>query len=143
MRFLPHWTKAGPQRPAAKGEKMVINCTPHDVDIYRGSDCCYMDGKFYLREDMDLQPFLTYPAAAEPARANFAQIYAGMADGILIFRWIPDEIVNLPEPKPGTYYIVSKMVAQACPEREDLIFPGTVVRDAEDHVVGYVDFSRV
>lgn len=131
---------------------MIINCTPHDVCIYRGSDCGYMDGKFYLREDMDIQPFITYPAAAEPARVNFAQTYAGMADGILVFRWVPDEIVNLPEPKPGTYYIVSKMLAQACPERKDLIFPGTVVRgtpkgsrwmSADDHVVGCIDFSRV
>ena len=122
---------------------MVINCTPHDVAIYRTCDCYMRDGKFYLREDMDIQPFLTYPAAAEPARVNFAQTYAGMADGILVFRWVPDDIVNLPDPKPGTYYIVSKMIAQACPEREDFIFPGTLVRDAEDHVVGCIDFSRV
>lgn len=122
---------------------MVINCTPHDVCIYRGSDCCYMDGKFYLREDMDIQLFITYPAAAEPARVNFAQTYAGMADGILVFRWVPDEIVNLPDPKPGTYYIVSKILAQVCPERKDLIFPGTLVYDADDNVVGCIDFSRV
>lgn len=29
------------------------------------------------------------------------------------------------------------------PEREDLIFPGTSVYDADDHVVGCIDFSRV
>lgn len=133
---------------------MIINCTPHDVDIYRTCDCYMRNGSFYLRdyEDEFPQPFITYPAAAEPARVNFAQTYAGMADGILVFRWVPDEIVNLPEPKPGTYYIVSKILAQACPEREDLIFPGIVVRgtpkgsrwmSADDHVVGCIDFFRV
>ena len=122
---------------------MIINCMPHDVSIYRGSDCSYIDRKFYLREDMDLQPFITYPAAAGPARATFVQTYAGMADGILVFQWVPEEVVNLPEPKPGTYYIVSKMVAQACPEREDLIFPGTLVRDTDNNIVGCIDFSRV
>ena len=131
---------------------MVINCMSHDVAIYRTCDCYMCDGKFYLREDMDIQPFITYPAAKEPARVNFVQKPAGMADGILVFRWVPEEIVDLPEPNPGTYYIVSKMLAQACPKRKDLIFPGTVVRgtpkgsrwmSADDYVVGCIGFSRV
>lgn len=133
---------------------MIINCTPHDVWIYTPSDCYMCDGLLYLVEcEKGLpQPLLTYPAAKEPARVTFLQKPAGMVDGVLIFRWIPDEIVNLPESKSGTYYIVPKMVAQAYPERKDLIFPGTVVRgipegsrwmSAEDHVVGCIDFSRV
>lgn len=123
----------------------IRNCTPHEVVIYETSDCYMRDGSLYLRDDEEEfpQPFLTFPAAKEPARATFAQKLAGMADGILIYRWFPEEVVNLPEPKTGTFYIVSKMVAQACPEREDLIFPGTLVRDADDHVVGCIDFSRV
>lgn len=122
---------------------MIINCTPHDVDIYKTSDCFLQDGHLYLREEMDPQPFLVYPAAKEPARVTFVQETAGMADGTLIYRWIPREITGLPEAKPDTYYIVSKMLAQACPEREDLIFPGTLVFDADDHVVSCIDFSRV
>lgn len=124
---------------------MIINCTPHDVSIYRASDCYMRDGFLYLRDDEEKfpQPFLTYPAAKEPARVTFVQKPAGMADGILIYWWAPEEIVNLPEPKPDTYYIVSKIVAQAWPAREDFIFPGTVVRDADGHIVGCVDFSRV
>jgi hypothetical protein len=103
------------------------------------------DGFLYLRDDAEKfpQPFRTYPAAKKPARVTFAQDPAGMVDGILIYRWFTEEIVNLPEPKPGTYYIVSKMVAQAWPAREDFIFPGTLVHDADGHVVGCIDFSRV
>lgn len=124
---------------------MIINCTPHDVSIYNTADCYMRDGCLYLRDDEGEfpKPFRTFPAAKKPARVTFAQDHAGLADGILIYRWFTDEIVNLPEPKPYTYYIVSKMVAQAWPEREDLIFPGTVVYDADDHVVGCIDFSRV
>lgn len=125
---------------------MIINCTPHEVVIYGASDCYMRDGFLYLRDDEEefLQPFLTFPAAKEPARATFAQKLAGMADGILVYRWLfPEEIVNLPEPKPDTYYIVPKMLAQVYPERMDLIFPGTVVRNESGDIVGCVDFSRV
>lgn len=123
----------------------VINCTPHEVVIYEPSDCYMRDGSLYLRdgEEEFPQPFLTLPAAKEPARVTFAQKLVGAVDGILIYRWFTDEIVNLPEPKPYTYYIVSKMLAKACPEREDLIFPGTLVRDESGDVVGCIDFSRV
>lgn len=123
----------------------IINCTPHEVVIYSTSDCYMRDGFLYLRDDEEefLQPFLTFPAAKEPARATFAQKLAGMADGTLIYRWVPREITGLPDAKPGTWYIVSKIVAQACPERTDLIIPGTMVRSTDDHVVGCIDFSRV
>lgn len=123
----------------------IINCTPHEVVIYETSDCYMRDGDLYLRDDEEEfpQPFLTYPAAAEPVSVTFVQKPAGMADGILIYWWAPEEIVNLPEPKPDTFYIVSKRVAQAWPAREDFIFPGTVVRDADGHIVGCIDFSRV
>ena len=133
---------------------MIINCTPHDVSIYNTTDCCMYNGSLYLREgdEEHPEPLRVYPAAKEPARVTFVQKPAGMADGIPVYWWAPNEIVNLPEPKPDTYYIVSKMLAQACPERKDLIFPGIVVRgtpkgsrwmSADDHVVGCIDFSRV
>ena len=124
---------------------MVINCTPHDVAIYSSADCYMYNGSLYLREGDEEypEPLRVYPAAKEPARVTFVQKPAGMADGIPVCWWAPNEIVNLPEPKTDTFYIVSKMVAQAWPEREDFIFPGTVVRDADGRVVGCIDFSRV
>lgn len=124
---------------------MIINCTPHDINIYTPYDCYQKGGQLYLSENEDEfpQPFLTYPAAAEPARVTFAQKVEDMADGILVYGWFPEEVVNLPDQKPGTYYIVSKMLAQACPERKDLIFPGTLVRNESGDVVGCIDFSRV
>lgn len=124
---------------------MIINCTPHDVAIYSTADCYMRDGCLYRRDDEEeyLEPLRVYPAAAEPARAIYVQRTVGAVDGTLIYRRFPEDIVNLPEPKPGTYYIVSKMLAQACPERKDLIFPGTVVRNKSGDVVGCIDFSRV
>ena len=124
---------------------MVINCTPHDVLIYGVTSCMLQDGRPYIREEGEEypEPLRVYPAANAPARAIYVQRTAGAVDGTLIYRRFTEDIVNLPDPKPGTYYIVSKRLAQACPERKDLIFPGTVVRDADGHIVGYIDFSRV
>ena len=124
---------------------MVINCTHHDVCIYGATSCMLQDGRPYIREEGEEypEPLRVYPAAKEPARVILEHKLVGAVDGILIYRWFTEDIVNLPEPKPGTYYIVSKMLAQACPERKDLIFPGTVVRNADGHIVGYVDFYRV
>lgn len=125
---------------------MIINCTPHDVAIYTVSDCILNNGRLYLHEKADMEypePLRVYPAAKEPARMHFVQGDPGMADGILVYRWVPHGFTGLPDAKPGTYYIVSKILAQACPERKDLIFPGTLVRDADDYVVGCIDFSRV
>ena len=124
---------------------MIINCTPHDVAIYSSADCYMYNGSLYLREgdEEHPEPLSVYQAAKEPTRAISAQKVEDMADGILVYRWFPEEFVNFPGPKPGTYYIVSKKVAQACPEREDFIFPGTLVRNESGDVVGCIDFSRV
>lgn len=122
---------------------MIINLMSHDVDIYRPSDCYLRAGELCLREDTDPQSFLVYPAAKEPARVYFVQGDQGIVDGILVNRWTFHGITGLPEAKKDTYYIVGKTIVHELPEREDLIFPGTLVYDTNDHVVGCIDFSRV
>lgn len=125
---------------------MIINCTPHDVAIYTVSDCILNNGRLYLHEKADMEypePLRVYPAAKEPARMHFVQGDPGMADGIMVYHWGPYGITGLPDANPDKKYIVSKILAQVCPERKDLIFPGTLVYDADDYVVGCIDFSRV
>lgn len=126
---------------------MIVNLTPHDVAIYNTSDCILNNGRLYLREKEDMEypeSLRVYPAAKEPARVTFVQKTVGKADRILIYRWTAEEITGLPEPKRGTWYIVSKTVAQACPERDDLLIPGNnKVRDKTNAIVGCIDFSRV
>lgn len=40
-------------------------------------------------------------------------------------------VYNLPEPLKDTLYVVSQMVAQACPERSDLLFPYDIIRNED------------
>ena len=124
---------------------MIINCTPQEGARYNTTDCYMYNGTLYLREGDEEypEPLRVYPAAKELTRVIFKQKLDGVVDGILIYRWAPDGIVNFPGLKPDTYYIVSKMVAQAWPEREDFILPGTLVRNKSGDVVGCIDFSRV
>lgn len=46
------------------------------------------------------------------------------------------EVEGLPEPEEGVIYIVSNMVAQAVPDREDVFFPDDIVRDEHGNVIG-------
>ena len=45
-------------------------------------------------------------------------------------------VENLPAPETGTVYIVSGLVAQAVPERRDVLIPDDTVRDEAGQVIG-------
>jgi hypothetical protein len=46
-------------------------------------------------------------------------------------------VLDLPEPTPGVWLIVSSRIAEACPERDDLVFPDEQVR-----IDGQIDHCR-
>jgi hypothetical protein len=45
-------------------------------------------------------------------------------------------VVDLPDPEPGTLYVVARPVAEALPERHDLAYPHLTVRDDRGVVTG-------
>lgn len=55
------------------------------------------------------------------------------------------EVTGLPAPDPlgGTAYVVSRMVAEACPDRGDLYFPMDVVRDEQGQILHACSLGRV
>lgn len=46
------------------------------------------------------------------------------------------EVVDLPAPQDGVYYVVSRLVMSACPNRQDLLVPNDLVRDEAGRVIG-------
>lgn len=54
--------------------------------------------------------------------------------GIAVTRAVYGDITGLPEPQEGVIYIVSALVALAA-RREDVLFPGPAIRDAEGRIV--------
>lgn len=101
----------------------LINLTTHPVIVYAGDR----------------------PVASWPPSGGFARLEEvvdgkgslatdqGEVPGVRI-RY-SERVADLPEPRAGTAYIVSRVLAAAVP-RDDLYFPYNEVRDAEGRIVG-------
>ena len=62
-------------------------------------------------------------------------------DKIPITKTVFGEVEGLPEYSKGRYYIVSSLVAQACPNRPDLLIVNETIRDKEGKIIGCQSFS--
>lgn len=96
-------------------ESSIINCTNHTV-------------QFLNKEN---QKILELESNPNPARV----IYTTNYDGVIMFKGYSisqtttnEVIVNLPPPKEGVLYVVSRKVKQAS-DRQDLRVPSEVVRN--------------
>jgi len=52
------------------------------------------------------------------------------------------EVTNLPEPQPETNYIVSPLVLEHSPGRDDLLVPENLVRDGDGRIIGCRSFAK-
>lgn len=50
---------------------------------------------------------------------------------------------GLPDPAHGAVYLVSQLVTNACPERDDLVFPAGLVRNERGDIVGFQLLARL
>lgn len=97
----------------------LVNCTPHKVDIMLG------DGTIR-----------SYPASGTIARCEQRDEVVALFDGIWVTRVTFKDVVGLPDKQDGVGYIVSRIVAAACPERDDLFYPGPTIKDEQGDVKG-------
>ena len=102
----------------------VINCTPHDINII-----------------LDKEENIVIKASGIVARVATTMNPSGMIGNIPLSETRFGEVENLPEPKKGTRYIVSRIIKEACPERHDLLVPGECVRDEEGKIIGCKSLS--
>lgn len=101
-----------------------INLTPHEVTVVA------KDGSK-----------VTFPPSENVARVEYREEVVGDYDAPVpvsdneepkkfeLFKSYFGTINNLPEPRDGVHYIVSRMCANACPDRHDLVVPGPSIRD--------------
>lgn len=87
----------------------------------------------------------TFPLSGEVARVKTSRTYVREVEGVPVHRNSFGEIEGLPPQEDGTMYIVSILVLQVLPEREDLLSPDTtpsgVVRDEEGKIRGVKGFQ--
>jgi len=60
----------------------------------------------------------------------------GDLDGLPLGRTVLGDPTGLPDPEDGVVLIVSALVAEACPDRTDLVYPGEAVRDERGRITG-------
>lgn len=107
----------------------VINLTPHPVDIVTESGV------------------LTIEPTSPPCRIEITRSAAESIDvngvNVGIFEVSRGTTLDLPPRRNGVQMIVSRMVAEENPDRDDLVFPLDLVRDDNGGVVGCSSFGRI
>lgn len=98
----------------------VRNLTPHDVVVLAETGA------------------VIFVAEAAPARISTTTRTLGTLTttegSVPLVEIGSGEPVGLPEPQPGTWFIVSSQVASRLPHRDDLLVPTGLVRDADGAV---------
>lgn len=102
----------------------LINLTPHSINVVTGENV------------------QTFEPSGTVARCSVNSVESGNINGITTFKEITGEVVDLPEPQPGTLFIVSRIVFETAKDRTDLISPITsrAVRDDNGNIVGVPGF---
>nr|DAL55746.1 MAG TPA_asm: hypothetical protein [Caudoviricetes sp.] len=105
----------------------LVNLTPHTINVY--------DGDIHI---------VDIPVSGLPvARCRQRQKHVGIINGIQITCQTFGDVENLPEWEPDTYFVVSRLVAEALPERDDLLVPGPLVRDEKGQPCGCQGLSVI
>jgi len=92
---------------------MIKNLTPHSIIIYK-------DGSV-LR---------TFQPEGIVPRCQEERIQIG-------------EIEGIPDKQEGVFLIVSPIVANALPDRDDLLVPDILVRDGQGNIIGSEALARI
>jgi hypothetical protein len=126
---------AKPEVAALLPGEHLVNLTEHDVVLVsrpqNDSDrvaepplaCILPDGRFARVDD-------------EAARLRERSI--DTESGVIRLTWLgrSDRLVDLPAPRAGTRYVVSRVTALAARDRGDLVFPFDEIRDKDGRVTG-------
>lgn len=104
-----------------------VNLTPHTINILNEHD----------------QEIMAIPANGIVARCSQSEETVMTIDGINVTRQTFGDVFDLPEPQEGTFFIVSRLVAMAAPDRLDLLIPGPLVRNDQGQPIGCHGLSVV
>ncbi len=99
---------------------MLVNLTPHQIIIL----------------DADHHPIKVIEPEETPARVAVKKAPLQPLEGVPFWVVKYNQPTDLPESQHGVTYIVSMLVAQAAPDRRDLVTPFDMVRDDAGGIIG-------
>lgn len=109
----------------------LVNLTPHALSIHR-----------FPANEEELEGVVILPPSGSVARLQnsppeqVGSVFPSILEAIPVFRMRTGDPEGLPDPQEGVFLVVSTMVRVACPDRDDLLSPGPLVRDEEGRPVG-------
>ncbi len=121
--------------------KKAVNLTPHVINFIAYYNIEIVQDEFgtseYITEERiyPIEPSGTI-ARCKVERKEIDSFIFGWDITIPLTKTRFGEVEGLPEPKEGVIYIVSNIVAQAVPHRDDVFFPDDLVRDENGKVIG-------
>lgn len=104
---------------------MLVNLTPHEVNIINDDNIIHI------------------PPSGIVARCQQFEETVGEIDGIRVTHVSIGSPIDLPPAQEGVTYIVSHIVLQNAGERNDLVKPGTLVRNAAGDIIGCHELCRL
>ena len=107
-----------------KTEANVINLTPHDIILFKDNEQILYKSAGVLRAECEYE-------------------LIGTVNGINVFKNKYISIDKMPKYKKGTYYIVSRIVAEIMKNRKDLLLVNETVRNVKGQIIGCKSFSRL
>lgn len=111
----------------------AVNLTTHDIVLYGHAGA----------ETLTIPPSGTV-ARCDTHRARVGQLgLHGLVPTVQVNRVYFGDVTGLPEPTERTIYIVSRIVAEACPERRDLYIVDNTARDGAERIVGARALAQV
>ena len=103
--------------------KQILNFTPHALNVVD------LDGKTQQLPSVGVARLATSKTHRDPIN-GFGVVSTTFSD-----------VTGLPSQQDGIFYVVSRLVLSACPDRTDLLCPGELIRDADGNVIGCDGFS--
>ena len=101
-------------------EHKFINLTKHEINLLND----FNEALYY------------FPPSGWVARVNFSENVLARFDRLDVYINERTEILDLPLARDRTFYIVSRLVKQYAPGRNDLLTPHYLVKNYDSHIVG-------
>ena len=143
-------------------ERKIVNTTPHEINIYLENHIEWNEErKFYQVKEGEL-PVKSIPPSGTTFRMYMQEatitslVLEGVSTlisplsgnppitfdfGIPVMRVWYDGHDEFPNEVEGTYYIVSRLVAENAKDRDDFLMVHRTVRDSDGRIVGCTAFA--